>query len=579
MKVGVSTDHKTGGVEGALAPETGTEEQGARPFNVMAGGTAGVRSASVGPGGTASVAADATLAGLEKQPIEMCEKHIMLLDDSVKKHGKKLQLTQPVNASTSKFDLCNKYFHLTYKDHHDEQEIVEFLNTLISEHEKGLCVKEYSVVNEVGKLKEEEGEAYKHCHVAIGCNRAPKKHIRSSDFFDYKGIHPHIRRCRQAHFRYLCTDYHTKDGVPYTNVDSNGEMSVAELQQMWKESKETGGNVNHALLKTMEQKGIPLAKSGPMKTALDLSKPVITRTPQAFDNLRPFQQELMNMLELEHVSDRVIGYIYDQEGAFGKSSFARYLYDIGVAFVCTTIKLNNAIEALRAHIASHGEPKFIIIDIARASNVNTGAVFNLAERFKDNTMTAGKYKSETISLTTTPHVWIFSNTEPDLSMISSDRIDLRIPSIKGHTYDYGFVGEAAKDYNDLLRKIELQKVNVAKRFGGDYTPCQPVRQQIDVSAFQQLERDMLKPEKLRTYWDRGVFPEITLRQGHKTTGPYSIYEFTEIPLTEEEKREYAASKDKEQADYQEEQERSKAAAAQEVLKKFEALYKVKMALT
>lgn len=543
------------GEEGAPAPlprslPSASSEKAETPaFNVMAGQQTGVVSTDTTTGVQSNLSTskphcennEPLVTSNEKQtePTSFSKAYVADLEKKQKKYGKKIDLTDAVKKDSGKFDLCNKYIHLTYKGHHDEPQLVKFIGDEMSIHEPGLKIKTYSCVNEMGKLKEEMGDPYAHCHIAIEFNRAPKRHIRNPRFFDYKGVHPHIQRCKKQHFRYICIEYHTKDGVPFTNVDTEEEITFLDLQEMWEKSKSDRTNVNHALLETMEKKGIPMTKAGPMKTALDLSKPTTARNPQKYKELRPFQQEMMNMLELDYVSNRVIGYVWDQQGAFGKSWFSRLLYDTGKAFICRTYSSGDAIEALRTHIADRGEPQIIIIDVPRGSSVSSSAMFTLAETFKDEVMTAAKYKSDTLAFEKIPHVWIFSNTRPDVSGISTDRLDIRIPSIKGKTYDYSFEGVDAKDYNDYIQNIELLKFESEK----EYEICKPIRQRIDIETFKKIRSDMLTPEKIRPYWDRGVFPQITMTIGCRpgsSSGP--ICEFEELPLTEQEIIDYQESK-------------------------------------
>lgn len=134
------------------------------------------------------------------------------------------------------FRIQAKGLHITIRDHHDLPSIVEHYLSKLTQP-----VLFYTAVCEVGhgstdatRLGGDDGTAvdedgaivgYEHTHVAFWLER--RCDIRSADFFDYGGRHPHIARVRDLrHFSEIYHHYHKKEAVSlYQSEDSPAEFS------------------------------------------------------------------------------------------------------------------------------------------------------------------------------------------------------------------------------------------------------------------------------------------------------------------------------------------------------------------
>lgn len=129
---------------------------------------------------------------------------------------------------------------------------------------------------------------------------------------------------------------------------------------------------------------------------------------------RPWQAALIDRLA-EPADDRTINWMYDPQGASGKTTLAKFLMtNHGASYLS-----GKAADMFHAYDM---EP-IIIIDIPRADNMdylNYGAI----EKLKDGVIFSGKYNSCSKLRTFAAHVVVFSNHEPDPAKWTADRVNL-----------------------------------------------------------------------------------------------------------------------------------------------------------
>lgn len=140
-----------------------------------------------------------------------------------------------------------------------------------------------------------------------------------------------------------------------------------------------------------------------------LKKPI-----DLISNLRDWQKKVVELIQ-KNPDPRKIHWYYDEEGGKGKTTLSKYLiYHFGANYV------RNAKTADIAY-SLNDNPRIVIFDLSRSNEdrINYGAI----ESVKDGLLFSSKYESK-LKIFNTPHVIVFSNNEPNLSKLSSDRWDI-----------------------------------------------------------------------------------------------------------------------------------------------------------
>ena len=139
------------------------------------------------------------------------------------------------------------------------------------------------------------------------------------------------------------------------------------------------------------------------------------RPPKKMEvDLRPWQEALLERVT-QPADDRTINWVYDPQGAAGKSTLAKVLCANHNA-VLLAGKKDDMFHAY------DGE-KIIIVDIPRSQkdeHINYGAI----EKLKDGHYFSGKYESKQVLRPYPVHVIVFSNHEPTANQWTSDRVNL-----------------------------------------------------------------------------------------------------------------------------------------------------------
>nr|QKV51293.1 putative replication associated protein [Crucivirus sp.] len=152
-----------------------------------------------------------------------------------------------------------------------------------------------------------------------------------------------------------------------------------------------------------------------------------------FKGFLPFQSKIISILK-STPCHRSIYWIYDKNGNSGKSKIVKYLSS------CKEFKCIRISNGKTSDIAYCWKGEHILLDISRTSQEYIN--YDLIEQLKNGQIFSSKYES--VSKTyDVPHVFIFSNFEPDYVAMSLDR--WRILEIDKKTNDFILCPDICKD--------------------------------------------------------------------------------------------------------------------------------------
>jgi len=407
------------------------------------------------------------------------------------------------------FKLQNKNYHLTYKTHIDEHELLDYLN---SKNE----VANHSIVQETSK------DGYKHTHALISFKVAPNK--TDARYFDYDGIHPNIVKVVGVkHIRNI-VKYHQKDGVPVSSFEPVG-LEVRETMR----KLNTPGPLHDKLMKAENYK-----EASFMIAAHKFKEPEAKRILEKRVFRREWQNELfqeyLDFLELrrryiegdklkemeEYTVKRPIIWYYNHEGMAGKSDFAEALREYKGTFQSDADKKSDLATEITERINKSRDPKneinLLIYDLSKCDTVKTG-FYGILEAVKGRFVTGPKYL--TCSEETNPAmVVVLSNGIPRFDMFSKDRWDLRLLDFPGEAVYLRYVPGPEGDIRKLWRKLTLK---------GDLS---------DEEAAEKLKEHIEGSDLMyrREYYRQNVDDGTTFEQLMKEkVGKYYIGDDTTVP--------------------------------------------------
>ncbi len=138
-------------------------------------------------------------------------------------------------------------------------------------------------------------------------------------------------------------------------------------------------------------------------------------TLKLITDLRPWQQKVLDTF-LTTADDRTINWVYDKKGGCGKTQFLKYMvHHHKVAFsrggrysdVCNLIFKQNM-----------NQCKAVFLDIPREAGADVS--YSALEAIKDGLISNTKYQTGSKAFNS-PHVFVFSNSPPDLEKFTADR--------------------------------------------------------------------------------------------------------------------------------------------------------------
>lgn len=156
---------------------------------------------------------------------------------------------------------------------------------------------------------------------------------------------------------------------------------------------------------------------GPWTSKDDFDESRIPRRFRGTPVWRPFQQSLCDIIKTPP-DDRTVNNIISPHGAEGKSFVVGYLTVRGLA---DRIPVQKDARDISRMVMNKPIRSCYFIDIPRAANnVSKHAIYGAIEELKNGYVFDDRYhfKDKWIE---PPHVWVFSNTQPEAFLLSSDR--------------------------------------------------------------------------------------------------------------------------------------------------------------
>lgn len=163
------------------------------------------------------------------------------------------------------------------------------------------------------------------------------------------------------------------------------------------------------------------SKEGQTYTNIEVKKTRKSRLLAKYDTIkwRPWQKSVLDIID-KKANDRTINWYWDTKGNCGKSFLCKYLY-LKYDAIIADGKKDNVFNQIKLWLDNHKEtedPKLIILDIPRHSMdyLNYGTL----EQIKNGMIYSGKYEGG-VCVFDSPHVFVFSNSEPIKNKFSLDR--------------------------------------------------------------------------------------------------------------------------------------------------------------
>lgn len=155
------------------------------------------------------------------------------------------------------------------------------------------------------------------------------------------------------------------------------------------------------------------------KIITNVSKPKPLKPLACENNLYEWQKNIIEILNTEP-DDRTIYWIHGPSGNNGKTTFCKYIH----RFFKNVIMLSGKSADMKNGIIEFEKstgclPEIILINIPKSFN-NEYLSYTGIEEVKDMFFYSGKYEGGMVN-GNSPHVFIFSNTVPDLCKMSADR--------------------------------------------------------------------------------------------------------------------------------------------------------------
>lgn len=304
-----------------------------------------------------------------------------------------------------KFRFQNISAILTYKTHINKEEYIKWFTEKTKEVPKFI-----RLAHEVG-THSEEVEEYEHTHVVFVM--VNKINTTSERYFDYEGIHPHIKALTTRRMQEDAKKYIAKEDP------ANSDLLVAHdlANAVWREA-----SLQQALAKFVTK-----PSDAPGIIALYNNKGSDHEISEEDIPKQDWQLQLM-----ERTKDKAVGkdrrkiiWVYDKQGGSGKTQFARYKLmtepdkwfmskDMGTSRDASTIIMN----AISCGWNGFG----CIIDLPRSAEQHA-RIYSYLESIKDGVVTSQKYNGTTKAFSI-PHTIVFANWPPKLFALSRDRWEI-----------------------------------------------------------------------------------------------------------------------------------------------------------
>jgi len=138
--------------------------------------------------------------------------------------------------------------------------------------------------------------------------------------------------------------------------------------------------------------------------------------------LRKWQQELLDLLKTEP-NCRTVNWIWSDKGNIGKTDIACEIEDCVDDVIVVTGKAWNAHAEIASYIEGNGNqyPTTVVLDCERGMSSKIEGTTMESIKNGRFTLTKGSQKKRTRVIMPSPHLIVFANEPPEMSLLSEDR--------------------------------------------------------------------------------------------------------------------------------------------------------------
>ena len=143
------------------------------------------------------------------------------------------------------------------------------------------------------------------------------------------------------------------------------------------------------------------------------------RDLRCMDEPYAWQKKIMDVIN-EEADDRTINWVYNASGCAGKSKLMKYLRWTNAEMA--RVGLGSATQ-IKTAVIKKGAHQIYMVDLprVRGSDERQQELFSALEEIKNGWVESPMYGEAAELLMDPPHIWIFSNELPNISMCSLDR--------------------------------------------------------------------------------------------------------------------------------------------------------------
>lgn len=222
----------------------------------------------------------------------------------------------------------------------------------------------------------------------------------------YPTAHIEVPRSLKASIKY-CQKEDTRQEGPWTRGDEPNQGSRTDLAELAEVIIEEG---LESAIQQFPEKYIQYHVGMEKLAKRFQPKP---QEPSGFKDI-PWQRQIIDIVK-GSAHDRKIHWVHDSQGHRGKSRLLTHL-------ICNY----NATE-LRGRIPDmafqYNKEPIVVFDIPRTRSGTMDHIYEFSEQLKNGRIISTKYES-CMKLFATPHVFIFSNSMPEMDKWSRDRYDI-----------------------------------------------------------------------------------------------------------------------------------------------------------
>ena len=304
---------------------------------------------------------------------------------------------------TGVFRFQNQKCMLTYRGWLDKEKYKKWLTGKRGEK----SVKVIEIAHETG----DKSNPYKHSHVLIDFGSVHQ--TKSATWFDYNGVHPHIRLVKtKLHWENNCK-YLAKEDVECAHLAKKEDKFSVEAVVACTTEFEA---ITRFVKRPTDYQGVKSIYRDHRGKRPISDKVTLMANVEMKDWQRAFQR-----ITKQGSSDRTINWLYDPYGKSGKTVWSQHMTDNGNGWcVISTVGREADFNHNLSNAISEGwSGQGLILDLPRTCD-RKNYIYTCLEGAINGRITATKYTGGFIDVGK-PHVWVFANFGPDVERMSQDR--------------------------------------------------------------------------------------------------------------------------------------------------------------